>query len=100
MNKTVLNDYHFATLPLAGPPFRPFVGNLPDLTKTEYHELVYRWSVKYGPVYRFFMGPLPVVVIADPELIKTVGVKLFQDFHDRKPLQSTETGPVGLLFSE
>lgn len=84
----------------AGPPFRPFIGNLPELAEKEYPDLVYDWSLQYGPVFRLFMGPSPMVVLSDPDLIKTVGVKLFQDFHRRPPMQSTETAPFGLVFSK
>jgi hypothetical protein len=83
-----------------GPRFRPFVGNLPELAENEYPEALYQWFLKHGPVYRFFMGPTPIVVFCDPEIMKTVGVKLFQDFHDRTPMQSTETAAVGLVFSK
>ncbi|GAQ88536.1 Cytochrome P450 [Klebsormidium nitens] len=85
---------------IPGPSFRPFIGNLPELAEKEYPELIYQWSLQYGPVFRLFMGPSPIVVLSDAESIKTVGVKLFQDFHTRPPMQSTETAPVGIVFSK
>lgn len=45
------------------------------------------WYRKYGPIYKFFLGRAPVVVVTDPDLLKQVFTKSFMKFHDRPELQ-------------
>ncbi|KAL4858882.1 Cytochrome P450 3A12 [Chlorella vulgaris] len=47
------------------------------------HDAMQRWATEYGPVYRYFLGRRPCVVISDPELVRQVSVKRFINYHDR-----------------
>src|SRR5688572_990945 len=57
---------------LPGPKGLPLVGNLLQLDLKQLHRVLERWTDEFGPLYRFKLGPRPVVVVADPELNQTI----------------------------
>ncbi len=57
---------------LPGPPFWPLVGNLLQLDLDRFHQQVETWAERYGPLYRFRIGPRDVLVVARPDLITTL----------------------------
>ena len=72
---------------LDGPRPEPLFGNFRQLQKAgrnapkKYDE----WYQKYGPNYLLFMGITPMIVTQDPEMIKDVLVRKFDNFVDRTP---------------
>ena len=72
---------------LTGPTPEPIFGNFRQLLKAgknapkQYDE----WYQKYGPNYLLFMGIAPMIVTQDPEMIKDVLVRKFDNFVDRTP---------------
>ena len=72
---------------LTGPKPEPIFGNFRQLAKAarnapkQYDE----WYQKYGPNYLLFMGIAPMIVTQDPEMIKDILVRKFDNFVDRSP---------------
>jgi cytochrome P450 len=57
---------------LPGPKRLPLIGNLHQLNTSRLHLDMERWAREFGPVYRFFLGPQQVVVVADHELVNNM----------------------------
>ncbi|XP_004391139.1 cytochrome P450 3A4-like [Trichechus manatus latirostris] len=81
-------------LGIPGPKPLPFVGNV-----LAYHKGMWNFdmkcSKKYGKLWGFYEGQLPVIAITDPCMIKTVLVKeCYSIFTNRRNI-----GPIGFMKS-
>ncbi|KAM0933559.1 putative thromboxane-A synthase [Dioscorea sansibarensis] len=76
-----------------GPPCTLFVGHLPLLDKYG-PDILRVFAKKYGPIFRFHMGRQPLVIVADPELVKEVGIKKFKYMKNRNIRSPTSGSPL------
>ena len=78
---------------IRGPKPLPVLGHLVDTIKHkgQLHLQVHEYFLKYGKVFAMssFLGKIPNLVIADPEMLKDIFVKEFDSFRDR---------PVSYMF--
>ena len=72
---------------ICGPKPLPVLGHLLDTIKHkgQLHRQVHEYFLKYGKVFVMssFLGKIPNLVIADPEMLKDIFVKEFESFRDR-----------------
>lgn len=57
---------------LPGPRRLPLLGNAHQVRASSMHLAAERWSERFGPIYRFDLGPRRIVVVSDPDVINTV----------------------------
>ena len=57
---------------LPGPAGLPGLGNALQLRPERLHLMIEQWGRKYGPVFRFAMGPREVVGFTDPDAVNAI----------------------------
>lgn len=68
------NDKRDLINQMPGPKVYPFIGNLMELLvpREEFMPMIAERVRKYGTIYRTWLGPLPAVHLASPELIEPI----------------------------
>lgn len=88
---------------LPGPPSLPLVGNAFQVNRDLIHQNVEQWARRHGPLFRAFFGPIPVLVVADHELISAILRARPDDFNrsERLAIISREMNlKLGLFAAE
>ena len=57
---------------LPGPRGWPLLGNLPQVRMAHIHQDMERWSRQYGPLFRVRLGPTPLLVVADHDIVNAL----------------------------
>jgi len=87
---------------IRGPKPLPVLGHLLDTIKHkgQLHLQVHEYFLKYGKVFAMssFLGKIPNLVIADPEMLKDIFVKEFDSFRDR-PLILKPPEPLASMLT-
>ncbi|CAF3916649.1 unnamed protein product, partial [Rotaria sp. Silwood1] len=42
------------------------------------------WTKKYGPVFGYFEGHTPILVVSDLNILQDMFIKAFSNFHSRR----------------
>ncbi|XP_052775083.1 cytochrome P450 3A24-like [Mya arenaria] len=61
----------------------PFFGCFKHLAQKGVMQSEYDATLKYGKVVGFFLGNLPTIFVTDPEIIRELFVKRYNEFHSR-----------------
>jgi cytochrome P450 len=87
---------------LPGPYGLPGIGNALQLRPERLHLMIERWGRRYGPVFRFAMGPREVVAFTDPESVNAILRERPHGYRRWRELESvaTEIGVSGPFTSE
>jgi cytochrome P450 len=87
---------------LPGPRRLPLLGNILQLDLPRIHQVLERWAREFGPVYRFYMGPRPVLVVAGPDLVAEVLRRRPETYRKIENLEPIfrELGAAGVFSAE
>lgn len=67
-----------------------FLKETRKLMKKPFHQVQMENYAKYGRIYGTFLGTLPELSVAEPDILKRILVKDFHMFHNRSPLKFGE----------
>ncbi len=87
---------------LPGPRGLPLLGNALQLRPTTLHSVAEEWGRRYGPVFRFKIGPRQVIGLCDPDAINAVMRDRPHGFRRWREVESVfdEMGISGLFSDE
>ena len=82
---------------IPGPKPVPFLGCLPDIITKGVFEMDIEYVQKYGTYFGTYIGNIPTIIVADPEIIREISVKQFSNFTDRtQSIANTEFWTLAL----
>jgi hypothetical protein len=66
------------------PEYKFFWGNTEELFTKQYSNCLREWTKKYGKLYGYYEGHLPILVTSDVDMVNEIFVKQFNHFSARK----------------
>ncbi|CAF4717501.1 unnamed protein product, partial [Rotaria sp. Silwood2] len=76
---------YFIRLGIPGPPTIFFFGNFIDFFKNKRISIcIKEWTKQYGPVFGYFEGHTPILVVSDLNILQDMFIKAFSNFHSRR----------------
>ncbi|XP_028840931.1 cytochrome P450 3A27-like isoform X2 [Denticeps clupeoides] len=89
---------YFRNIGISGPTPWPFFGSFITVIRAGFHNFDIKCLQKYGRVWGVFEGRLPVLMVADPVMIKTIMVKEFYSaFTNRREMKMA--GPMADMIT-
>ncbi|CAN8004875.1 unnamed protein product, partial [Ixodes hexagonus] len=86
----------FRDLGIPGPTPSFLSGNLSELIRRGAADAFDEWTRKYGDLVGFYNGGTPILIIKNLDLIKSVQIKDFENFHERGVVSSfSKLHPLG-----
>ena len=87
---------------LPGPAGLPGLGNALQLRPERLHLMIEQWGRRYGPVFRFSMGPREVVGFTDPDAINAILRERPHGYRRWREVEAVanEIGVIGPFTSE
>ncbi|CAN8030862.1 unnamed protein product, partial [Ixodes persulcatus] len=82
----------FKALGVPGPTPHPIYGNLLEILEMGSLEATEKWVSKYGDITGFFDGFRPVMIIRDPELLRQIFIRNFDNFSARQQYVELSSG--------
>ena len=98
----ILSEPMTAIADLPGPAGLPGLGNALQLRPERLHLMIERWGRRYGPVFRFAMGPREVVGFTDPETVNAILRERPHGYRRWREVEAVanEIGVIGPFTSE
>jgi cytochrome P450 len=87
---------------LPGPRGWPLLGNAPQIDVKRFHLQLAEWAQRYGPVYRYDLGPIPFVVTTEATMINDAFRRRPEDFRRISTFETifSELGVDGVFSAE
>lgn len=88
----------FRRLGIPGPRPSYISGNLLQIVRQGHLQAMVSWGREHGRVFGYFEGWTPVIAISDPDILKQILVKDFDNFRSRKPFPMAPKKSLGLFL--
>ncbi|AQS39550.1 cytochrome P450 [Shewanella psychrophila] len=87
---------------LSGPPATSILGHVSAFKQTDIHLQMLEWIKQYGDIFRLRLGVKPVMIVAEPKLIKALLRSRPEQFRRIKSVESVfdEAGLNGIFSAE
>lgn len=80
---TVYKHGYFRRRGIKGPQPQPYWGNVKTMMAEGLDKFDRRCAEEFGPIWGFYYGNHPSLIVGDPEIIKEITVKQFSKFYNR-----------------
>ncbi|XP_060565718.1 cytochrome P450 3A24-like [Ruditapes philippinarum] len=88
----------FKRLAIPGPEPSIISGNLMYILRKGHLQAMVTWGKKYGRVFGYFEGWSPVIAVSDPDILREILVKDFNNYRSRKPFPLAPRKALGLFL--
>nr|QUF59373.1 cytochrome p450 CYP3044B6 [Brachionus angularis] len=90
---------YFKKFNIKGPTPLPLVGNFIEMIKygVPYNDI--RMINKYGKIVGYFEGSTPIILVSDPKLLKSIMIKDFHSFTNRRVFEAINIDPFDKMLT-